>query len=378
MLSSSDSVHQESWTCFKGSCHRTGRSNFAFLRKPLFKSMIKVGPLLSSPVSESHSVYVCTITGRVYRIEKGRNIIKWHVNMSSPVVSSPSIYKNHLIVGTFSSWIHGSGCDREPSSVSAFNLYDAAEKWKYELPKGVFSSICSIENIHVFGCLDGKVYALSNEGNPKWYVWTEGEVWCSPSSDGQTIFIGSDDGRLYALDLDGKTIWKTKLAGKVRSSSPCLSKSPDNFGLPSIYIGTQSGHLYRISKDNGAVLWSTNLGSPLLSSPSLIQSYVLIGSSDGYLNCLRTSNGSVIWRFRTADKVWSSPLLTRDLKVFVGSLDSHIYQLNIVTGQLIWKFPTMGMIDSSPSLSGGTLIVGSRDGYLYFFDQSNRDDAFIG
>jgi outer membrane protein assembly factor BamB len=172
-------------------------------------------------------------------------------------------------------------------------------------------------------------------------------------------------------------IWKTKLSGKVRSSSPCLSTNPEDPGLPSLYIGTQSGHLYRINKDNGAVLWSTNLGSPLLSSPSSVQSYVLIGSSDGYLNCLRSSNGSVIWRFRTGDKVWSSPLLTRDLKVFVGSLDSHIYLLDIVTGQLIWKFPTMSMIDSSPSLSGGTLLVGSRDGFLYFFDQGDRN-SYIG
>jgi outer membrane protein assembly factor BamB len=66
------------------------------------------------------------------------------------------------------------------------------------------------------------------------------------------------------------------------------------------------------------------------------------------------------------------PLLTRGLKVFVGSLDSHIYYLDILSGQLLWKFPTMDMIDSSPCLVGEMLIVGSRDGYLYFFDQGDR------
>ena len=339
--------------------------------------MTIVGPILSSPVSESQSVYVCTITGRVYRIENERNVVKWHVNTSSPVVSSPSIYKNHLIVGTFSTWIHEAAEGTEHSSITAYSVDDATEKWKYEVQNGVFSSICSIEDIHIFGCLDGKVYALSNEGNLKWQFWTGGEVWSSPSSDGHTIFVGSDDGKLYALDMDGKMVWKTNLAGKVRSSSPCVSINAEDLGLPSIYIGTQSGDLYRINKDNGAILWSTNLGSPLLSSPSSIQSYVLIGSSDGYLNCVRSSTGSVIWRFKTADKVWSSPLLTRDLKVFVGSLDSHIYHIDIVTGRLIWKFPTMSMIDSSPSLSGGTLLVGSRDGYLYFFDQDDVN-SFIG
>src|SRR5918995_4729965 len=149
MTSFSDSVSQDSWSCFKGSCNRTGRSNSIFLRKPLFRNMTKVGPILSSPVSESQSVYVCTITGRVYRIDRERNVIKWHVNASNPVVSSPSIYKDHLIVGTFSKWVYEQAAGGAPSSVGAFNVHDGTEKWKYELQNGVFSSICSIKDIHV-------------------------------------------------------------------------------------------------------------------------------------------------------------------------------------------------------------------------------------
>ena len=126
-------------------------------------------------------------------------------------MSSPSIYKDHLIVATFSKWVYEHAADGVPSSVSAFNIHDATEKWKFELQNGVFSSICSIEDIHVFGCLDGKIYALNNEGNLRWQFATGGEVWCSPSSDGHSIFIGSDDCMLYALDLDGKMVWKTNL-----------------------------------------------------------------------------------------------------------------------------------------------------------------------
>jgi outer membrane protein assembly factor BamB len=109
----------------------------------------------------------------------------------------------------------------------------------------------------------------------------------------------------------------------------------------------------------------------LLSSPSSIQSYVLIGSSDGYRHCVRSADGSWIWKFKSGGKIWASPLLTKGLKVFVGSLDSHIYYLDILTGQLLWKFPTMDMIDSLPCLAGGMLLVGSRDGYLYSFDQGD-------
>ncbi|HZD33630.1 MAG TPA: PQQ-binding-like beta-propeller repeat protein [Nitrososphaeraceae archaeon] len=361
--------YQGSWSCFKGSTRRTGTSDYTFSRKPFLKNITKVGPVLSSPVSDGESVYVGTLTGRVYRIEIEGLIIKWHVNKSNPIVASPSIYKGHLLVGTFSKWIYEPAVHCEPSSVTALDAHDATEKWKYELQNGVFSSICSVEDIHVFGCLDGKIYALNNEGDLRWVFATRDEVWSSPSSDGQRIFVGSDDCTLYALDLDGKLVWKRKLGGKIRSSSPCVSGSP---GSSSLYIGTRSGNLYRIDKDSGAILWSQDLKSPLLSSPSLIQNYVLIGSSDGYLHCVRSGDGFLIWKFKTTGKVWSSPLLTRGLKAIVGSLDSHIYYLDIPTGQLLWKFPTMDMIDSSPCLAGGVLLVGSRDGYLYSFDQGNK------
>ena len=143
---------------------------------------------------------------------------------------------------------------------------------------GIFSSICSIEDIHVFGCLDGKIYALNKEGNLSWQFVTGGEVWSSPSSDGHSIFVGSDDCSLYALDLDGNLLWKAKLNGKIRSSSPCISSDVQSYNdpvFPSLYIGTQSGILYRINKDTGTILWSSDLRSPLLSSPSSIQSLCL-------------------------------------------------------------------------------------------------------
>jgi eukaryotic-like serine/threonine-protein kinase len=365
----SESNYKDTWSSFKGSARRTGASDYTFSRKPFLRNMIKVGPVLSSPVSDGESVYVGTLTGRVYRIEIDDMNIQWHVNTANPVAASPSIYKGHLMVATFSEWIPVPTGNSEPSSVTALDTYDATEEWKYELQNGVFSSICSVEDIHVFGCLDGKIYALSSEGYLRWVFATRDEVWSSPSSDGQRIYVGSDDCTLYALNLDGKLLWKRKVGGKIRSSSPCLSGDPES---ASLYIGTMSGNLYCIDKNSGTILWSQDLESPLLSSPSLIQGHVLIGSSDGYLHCLKSGDGNLIWKFKTTGKVWSSPLLTKDLKAIFGSLDSHMYYLDIPTGQLLWKFPTMDMIDSSPCMAGGVLLVGSRDGYLYSFDQGNK------
>src|SRR5262245_17767811 len=100
MSLSSDSKSQDFWTCFKGSYQRSGTSSAAFLSKPIFRNMIKVGPVLSSPVSDEQSVFVGTITGRIYRIDMKSSVVKWHINAFNPVVASPSLHKNQLIIGT--------------------------------------------------------------------------------------------------------------------------------------------------------------------------------------------------------------------------------------------------------------------------------------
>ena len=84
-----------------------------------------------------------------------------------------------------------------------------------------------------------------------------GEVWSSPSYNGNEIFIGSDDGFLYCLDIDGKLIWKSKLNGKIRSSSPCLSFDDDQSS--SLFIGTYNGGMFCLNQSTGVIKWNKQI-----------------------------------------------------------------------------------------------------------------------
>ncbi|MRN68723.1 MAG: PQQ-binding-like beta-propeller repeat protein, partial [Nitrosopumilales archaeon] len=69
----------------------------------------------------------------------------------------------------------------------------------YEIPGDVFSSPCLVDDaIIVVGSMNNGIYALEGyNGNVRWKLETGGEVWSSPSYNGNEIFIGSDDGFLY-------------------------------------------------------------------------------------------------------------------------------------------------------------------------------------
>ena len=91
-------------------------------------------------------------------------MVKWHTNISSPVVSTASIYRDCIIVGTFSNWLNEPATDGKYNIVCAFDIHDATQMWKFELPSGVFSSICSVKDIHVFGCLTERFMPLGPKG----------------------------------------------------------------------------------------------------------------------------------------------------------------------------------------------------------------------
>src|SRR5207248_10194113 len=123
----------------------------------------------------------------------------------------------------------------------------------------VFSSPCLGDDdmIIVVGSINNAVYALEGySGNILWKFETGGEVWSSPSYNGNEIFIGSDDGFLYCLDIDGKLLWKTKLNGKIRSSSPCLSFDEQSL---SVFIGTYSVGMFCLNQLSGVIGWSMQI-----------------------------------------------------------------------------------------------------------------------
>jgi len=93
----------------------------------------------------------------------------------------------------------------------------------------------------VVGSMSKFIYAIEGKTGKLLWKFETGEVWSSPSYNGNEIFIGSDDGFLYCLDIDGKLIWKSKLNGKIRSSSPCLSFDDDQSS--SLFIGTYNDAL---------------------------------------------------------------------------------------------------------------------------------------
>jgi len=353
---------------FRGNPRRTGVSGSTISCRPSLLWVTEIGPSISSPVFEDGTIYISTVTGRIFAINLIQKRIKWQRDVGSPVVSSPLVNSRILVAATYDSWTKDV-TSRGKNFVFGINVENGKQLWCYEISGNIFSSPCVIDNTSiVVGSTKSGVYAIDvYRGNVRWVFETEAEIWSSPSYNGKEIFIGCDDGFIYCLDTDGKLLWKTNLNGKVRSSSPCLSSNDENQNS-SIFIGTYSGGMFCLNQSTGMIKWRKSISKPVMASPATIKDKVFFAASDNKIYCFQIDDGSKIWSFETAERIWSSPCLTEHgSTIFFGSLDSHVYGINIESGSQSWKFPTMSMIDSSPAIASGMMFIGSRDGLLYIF-----------
>ncbi len=359
---------------FRGSSMRTGVSACRIPRKPSLLWVTEIGPIVSSPVFEDSKIYLATMTGRIFALNPFQKQIKWHLSVGSPLVSSPLVHNGILVAATYDAWIKDTSFTGK-NFMLGIDTKDGTQIWSHEIPGDIFSSPCLVDDGRtvVVGCMNKVIYALeAKSGDLLWVFQTGGEVWSSPSYNGEHIFVGSDDGLLYCLDIDGKLLWKTKLKGKVRSSSPCLSfydeDDDEQSEHHSVFIGTYNGGIFCLNQSSGMIKWSKDISKPVMASPATIKDKAFFAASDQTIYCFKVKDGSKVWDYRTGDKIWSSPSISEyDAVMFFGSLDSHIYGIDINTGRQTWKFPTMNMIDSSAAIASDMMFMGSRDGLLYVF-----------
>jgi len=81
----------------------------------------------------------------------------------------------------------------------------------------------------------------------------------------------------------------------------------------------------------------------------------------------KKSNISPLWQFATSGKIFSTPAISGGSLV-VGSSDSFIYCINAKNGNLIWKVKAGKSVLASPTIFKGRVYIGASDGIFRAID----------
>lgn len=215
----------------------------------------------------------------------------------------------------------------------------------------------------------------------------------------ESIDIEPGDWPTYLGDNQRTSVTRIAIVEKVRHHWAFQPPSADRITAPvtageSVFVGDDSGVLWALRAEDGAVQWKAHTGGTIFFPPAIWRGRLFAGSSDGYIYAFEAATGRRLWRFRAAPverripvygkliSTWpvaggvvvedrpASPAETNPSGVVyaaAGIADydgTHVYALDATTGKVIWHNDNSGTISqkvrSGISLQGSLSIQGDE------------------
>ena len=215
---------------------------------------------------------------------------------------------------------------------------------------------------------------LSQPLTVRWQYISEATINLTPATDGERIYLPLAEGAIVTLNANnGQLIWKTEIGGEL-SSSPVADER-------AVYIASEtrvenakaphaSGALRALGREGGITQWMRTLPGPIRGALALNQTTVFGGAADGRVYAIRKRTGEVLWLTQFSASFNSQPAVIGS-RLYLGSEDGNLFALDQATGKTLWRYRTRGAIRGKVAAVDGTVFFGSADGYVYAVDESN-------
>jgi outer membrane protein assembly factor BamB len=335
--------------------------------------------MASSPVVEGDRVYIGVVlpsafggAGAVYCVDRRTGKEIWMFNEGGEmkdVFSSPCVADGRVYIGEgfhqhadckmycldaatgkkLWDFATGSHTESTPTVAAGKVYFGAGDDGLYCLDAATGKERWHLKGLHVDanplvignhlygGSGIGNIYketvlfALdADSGKERWRMPTELPVWGMPAVQGEYIYAGIGNGNFLAsadqlekpekpagavLCLEaatGKRIWRYEVRDGVH-----VRVSVD---ANSVWFASRDHHCYCLDRQEGTRRWKTDLGSPVLASPFLVESgngsSLYVASSGGLVSRLNPETGEIDWTFDVAKDsgqkavVFSSPIVS--------------------------------------------------------------------
>ena len=170
------------------------------------------------------------------------------------------------------------------------------------------------------------------------------------------VFVTTENGRLYALSKEnGEKQWFKILGDKI--SEPCVFNDM-------VFVGSDKG-LYAIT-ENRDTKWSNMIGS-IYSKPELADDSVITVTENGEFYAFDIDTGKEQWSYMF--DTYESVVFSNSEKDRICAVsDNTCYLFDTEKGEIQWSFELDKPITASPCIYDNVVYVGSWDTYLYALD----------
>lgn len=282
----------------------------------------------------------------VYALDAEEGEFVWKFAAEGGIATAPCVSNDLAVFGA---------ADR---NVYGVNVSDGQLQWVLQTKGRVFSSAFAQFDHFFVGSDDGNLYAIhSYSGRKAWSYSADGEVRCRPFVNDQLVIFSCNLGFVYALTLSRDLRWRFR-ARRGILASPILAGG----GL--VVVGSLDWNFYALDARSGWLAWKYRTGGPIVSTAGITDGLVVFGSADGHVYALQATDGRLVWRYKTSDQM-TGAITVHEEAVYAGGVDGALYCIEAQTGTLRWRYQTEGAITGAPYVSDGIVYVGSSDHYVY-------------
>lgn len=222
-----------------------------------------------------------------------------------------------------------------------------------EFPAVVADGVAYIANAQ------GTVRALAmRNGDVLWRHDTpSGKMAASPAVWRDQLVVHGMDGHVWVLRRsDGRPLWRYDVGSPVESS-PVILDGVDVFGA-------WNGSITALDLRSHRVRWRTHTGCKVTSSAAVAASTLYLGDYCGRLLALRARDGRIRFSRSVNGRVYGTPAVAGG-RVFVPSSTGGSLTAFSTGGRFLWRRSTGSYVYSSPAVDGGRVFFGSYNGVFY-------------
>jgi len=344
----------DTWPLFRGDTLATGIAEGALPEQleVVWKFKGKEGGFEATAVIDHDSVYVGSLDGNFYAIDRATGAERWKYHTELGFSAAAAVADGRVYVGDADGKFY------------AFAAADGKLLWGFEASAEINSAPNFYKNLVLFGSQDATLYALDAvSGKLAWKYAIGDQIRCSPTVVEGRAMVAGCDGKLHIIRLeDGQEI------GDVVIDSPTGS-TPAVRG-DQLFFGTEGGTFFAIDWRTAKVSWTakSERGQSIRSSAAVTPELAIIGARDKRVHAFQVSDGKEAWSFATRSRVDSCPVVVGE-RVFFGSGDGRLYALDRKTGEKSWYYEAGGQFTASPAVAAGRMVIGNQDGTLYCFGE---------
>ncbi|MEM9913370.1 MAG: PQQ-binding-like beta-propeller repeat protein [Planctomycetota bacterium] len=227
----------------------------------------------------------------------------------------------------------------------------------YELPLPVTMTPLLVDNIAVFGSVNGKVYGFDvEEGYRKWTYGLSGRINSTPLLDGEDVFVVDADGRYVMITANsGAVQWRGSTFGDISADPVLVGRE--------IYLASEDQSLYSFAANTGELRWPAYRSEVALTqTPAVRNDVIFLPEPTLGLTAIDADTGKSIWQ--TTDVV--QPVASVGGKV-IAFADKKLKKIEPATGEVLQTVPTreIQMILNGP---GNSLILVTPGGEIMRID----------